>query len=187
MKSLYSIAIQPSEEIIASVKLMKEQLAAKIGWFNSKNSLAHITLNEFEASDADLLRIKKQLTQLCDSLHPTQVSFTSYGNYPNNGAFFLAPDEESKKDLKVIMKHINDGLKAPSKFKSSDPHMSIARRLSPEKLAVADGFFPPADFSFLCDSVVLREFNPERKQFEVTEAFTFNGNTSSVFVQGSLF
>ncbi len=186
MKSLYSIAIHPSTENIAFIKTMKEELAAKIGWFNSKNSIAHITLNEFEATDSDMVKIKKQLIQLCDTLQPTEVHCDSFGSYPNNGAFFIAPDEASKKNLKVIMKHINDNLKVTAKFKSSDPHMSIARRLTPEKLAVANSLFPSIGISFLCDSVVIRKFNPEIKQFEVLDTFTFNGNTSSS-VQGTLF
>ena len=186
MQALYSIAIHPSEEIIFLLKSMKEELSAKIGWFNSKNSVAHITLNEFEATDADMIRIKKQLTALCDTLQPVAVHFDSYGSYPNNGAFFIAPDELSKKNLKTIMKHINDGLQLTVNFKSSDPHISIARRLTPEKLAVANGLFPPIAFSFLCDRVVLRKFNKERKQFDVIDEFTFNDNPP-LSVQGSLF
>lgn len=186
MEALYSIAIHPSQDIIALVKAMKEELAASIGWFNSKNSVAHITLNEFEANATAIEGIKKQLAQLCDSLEPVNVNLNAFGSYPTNGAFFIAPDDTSKKSLKVIMKHINDGLRVTAKFKSSDPHLSIARRLTPEIVAVANGLFTSIDLHFLCDSVVIRKFNPERKQFEVTDTFKFN-STPVIPQQGTLF
>lgn len=186
-KALYSVTIHPSEEIIAAVKSMKEQLAAEIGWFNSKNSVAHITINEFEANGTEITGIKKQLTRICDALEPVEVHFEGLGIYPNNGAFFIVPDEASKMALKVIMKSINESLRVSAKFKSSDPHLSIARRLTPEKIAVAHRLFTAIDMNFVCNSVVIRKFNPERKQFEVTDTFLFNSNTSAQFVQGSLF
>lgn len=186
MRSLYSIAIHPTEDLIASIKLMKEELAAKIGWFNSKNSIAHITINEFEAEEANIERITKELTQLCDALEPTEVRLDSFGSYPNNGAFFIAPDEVSKKNLKVIMKYINDGFRVTPKFKSSDPHLSIARRLTPEKIEIANRLFTTIAMHFVCNNVVIRKFNTERKQFEVVGTFSFNGNTP-LLAQGTLF
>ena len=40
---------------------MKELLASKIGWYNSKNSLAHITINEFERDEKELENVKVKL------------------------------------------------------------------------------------------------------------------------------
>lgn len=187
MKSLYSVAIHPSGEIIALVKSMKEQLAAAIGWFNSKNSIAHITINEFEADENVLAIVKKQLTAICDVLEPAAVHFEGFGTYPANGAFFISPDEASKMALKAIMKRINDSLRVSAKFKSNDPHLSIARRLTPEKIETAHQLFTTLEMNFVCDSVVIRKFNPEKKQFEVTDTFLFHSNTSAIPVQGSLF
>lgn len=187
MQSLYSIVIHPSEDIIALVKTMKEELAEAIGWFNSKNSIAHITINEFEADAKAIERIKKQLLQITDALEPVTVHFDGYGSYPNNGAFFIAPDTVSKQQLKVIMKAINDGLTIKAMFKSSEPHLSIARRLTPEKTAIANSIFTTMALHFLCDSVVLRKFNAERKQFDVTDTFQFNSNKQTAGTQGSLF
>lgn len=186
MQALYSIAIHPSEEIISLMKSMKEELAEAIGWFNSKNSIAHITINEFEADDVSIECLKKQLFQLCDALQPVNVRFDAYGSYPNNGAFFIGPDADSKESLKSIMKSINDSLRVKAMFKSTDPHLSIARRLTPGKTVVANGMFTSIDIAFLCDSVVIRKFNTERKQFDVMDVFRFNGNRV-LPVQGSLF
>jgi len=187
MKSLYSIALHPSQQNITFIKTMKENLAAAIGWFNSKNAIAHITINEFEAHDNEIQNIKKQLTELSNTIQPIEVHFNDYGSFPNNGAFFIAPDERSKKELKTIMKFLNNSLKVATKFKNNEPHISIARRLTPEKLAIAHAFFPPIDMHFLCNSVVIRKFNPERKQFEVADTIPFDGNTPPSLMQGTLF
>ena len=111
MQNRYSLVISPPENIIAEVKTMKEVLAKKIGWYNSKNSLAHITINEFMASDSEIGLIKKQLSRICESLKPVTVCLNSLDTYPN-GAFFIAPNEVSKIDLKQILKHIGKLLKS---------------------------------------------------------------------------
>lgn len=165
---------------------MKEELAEAIGWFNSKNSIAHITINEFEADETVIERVKKQLFQITDTLEPVVVNLNTFDSYPNNGAFFIAPEINSKKSLKGIMKSINDRLVIKAMFKSNEPHLSIARRLTPEKTAIANSIFTSIDVSFLCDSVVLRKFNPEKKQFEVMDTFVFNNNPT-IAIQGSLF
>ena len=186
MQNLYSLAISPPDAIISSVRSMKEQLAEKVGWFHSKNSMAHITINEFMATDTEIETIKKQLTSICDSLKPMAVYFDKYDTYPN-GAFFMAPDEDSKNGLKAIMKQIHQSLRVKTLFKSNEPHMSIARKLKPEAIAAAHRLFTATDLNFLCDNLVLRRFNPNIKQFEITDHFEFNDNPNATFVQGSLF
>lgn len=39
----YTVVLHPSDVNIEEVKQMKELLAEKIGWYNSKNSLAQIS------------------------------------------------------------------------------------------------------------------------------------------------
>jgi hypothetical protein len=58
--------------------------------------------------------------------------------------------------------------------KSSDPHISIARRLTPENLGKAKHLFTTINASFLCDSIVLRKFDPTLKQFFITDTFPFS-------------
>lgn len=43
----YSVVFMPDLQTIEAVKQLKLLLADKIGWFNSKNSLAHFTIFEF--------------------------------------------------------------------------------------------------------------------------------------------
>ncbi|MGG7034245.1 MAG: 2'-5' RNA ligase family protein [Flavobacterium sp.] len=186
MEKHYSLAIYPSESVIAMVKSMKEDLSKKIGWFHSKNSVGHITICEFKATDKEIEIIKNQLIRLCDPIIPFDVCLNEFGSYPN-GAFFIAPDEDSKKSLIPLMKKFHESLRIRSMQKSTDPHLSIARKLNPEKLTTARNLFTEINISFLCDNVVLRKFDENIKQFFVTDSFDFNSNPNSELIQGTLF
>lgn len=48
-KDWYSIVVYPQKGIINKVKIMKDELADRIGNYKSRNSEAHITIIEFEA------------------------------------------------------------------------------------------------------------------------------------------
>lgn len=180
MQNRYSIVISPPADIIALVKSLKEELAEEIGWFHSKNSLAHLTINEFMATDIEIREIKRQLTFVCHNLKSTSVHFDKYDNYPN-GAFFIAPDEESKNSLKEILKQINASLHVKTLFENDAPHISVARQLKPKEIVTAYHKFRLINFSFISDSLVLRRFNRKIKQFEITDRFEFNNNLSPPF------
>lgn len=187
MEKLYSLVIHPPEDILLLVKSMKEELFNEIDWFNSVNSVGHITICEFKATQKGLENIKKQIAKICDTLPPVKVHLNEFGSFPKNGAFFIAPDNDSKKNLKPIMKRFHKSLLIPNMKKSDNPHLSIARRLEPENLAVANRMFSEIDLHFLCDSVVLREFDKNIKQFFVIDTFPFNNNPQPELIQGTLF
>ncbi|PJJ07301.1 2'-5' RNA ligase [Flavobacterium sp. 1] len=186
MEKLYSLVIHPPEDILILVKSMKEQLANEVGWYNSKNSVGHITICEFKATETAIESIKKQISTLCDFLIPATVHLNGFGSF-SNGAFFIAPDNDSKKDLKHIMKRFNKSLQIQDMKKSNSPHLSIARRLSPENLIKANQLFTAIDLHFVCDRVVLRQFDENIKQFFVTDTFPFNSNPQPETIQGTLF
>ena len=185
MTERYSIVLHPSPEVISIVQQMKEKLAAVIGWYNSKNSLAHITLNEFEATATELGNIQKQLNTICRYLTAVPTCFDAFDTFPN-GAFFLAPDASCKEELKTIMKQFHQGFKYATAIKSSEPHISIGRRLTPEQITKAHALLGTPNIVFLCDRIALRRFNPQRKQFDIVEEFVFGGEVKED-VQGTLF
>ncbi|TRX31207.1 2'-5' RNA ligase family protein [Flavobacterium sp. ZT3R18] len=186
MEKLYSLVIHPPETILALVKSMKERLATEVGWFHSKNSVAHITICEFKATDTAIETIKNKISRLCDSLSPVEVRLNEFGAFPN-GAFFIAPDSGSKNNLKLIMKRFHKSLRVHNMQKSDNPHLSIARRLSSENLIKANHLFTSIDLNFECDSVVLRQFDETIKQFFVTDSFEFKDNPQPELIQGTLF
>ncbi|HEX9152976.1 MAG TPA: 2'-5' RNA ligase family protein [Flavobacterium sp.] len=173
MEKDYSVAIYPSEAVISLVKSMKERLAKEVGWFHSKNSVAHITICEFKATDATVEIVKNQLDRLCTTLKPVEVTLNAFGTY-TNGAFFLSPNAVSKSRLIPIMKRVQESLHVGNIKTNDDPHLSIARRLSPKNLERAKALFKTVDAFFLCDSIVLRKFDATIKQFIVIDTFKFS-------------
>lgn len=187
MMKKYSVVIYPSQAVIAAIKTMKELLKTKIDWYSSCNSVAHITICEFSLSESEIDKVKQKLFKICDTFTPFQVSLDHFGAYENSGAFFIAPNENSKKELKPIMKKTQETLRSLKLKKSDDPHLSIGRKLTPENLKIASQLFTTIDLDFLCCEIVLRELDPIKKQFFVIDTYSFNGNEVAEFVQGSLF
>ena len=186
MEKKYSVVIHPSEEIIEAIKLMKELLATEIGWFNSKNSIAHITICEFTIDDSQIDKLKQKLIKVCDSFTPFEVLLDHFGSY-ESGAFFIAPNEESKENLKPIMKKTQEALQLSNLKKSSDPHISIGRKLTPENLKIASQLFTTIAMDFSCKEIILRELDPVKKQFFVIDKFPFGSNPQPELIQGTLF
>lgn len=174
----YSIAIHPSEEIIEDIKTMKEQLASEIGWYKSKNSIAHITICEFEATDDDLKKVYSELTKISAPISPLNVSTKDFDLFPN-GAFFIAIEEDSKKSLRPLMKQYHNTLSVKTHHHSDTPHITIGRGLNEEQLVCAQNLFKSYQKSFHCDCIVLRKFDPIVKQFHVTEKFYFKSEPNS--------
>jgi 2'-5' RNA ligase len=186
MENRYSVAIYPSENVIALVKSMKLGLAKEVGWFHSKNSVGHITICQLKATDTEIEIIKNQLSSVCNALKPVEVCLNEFGSYPN-GAFFIAPDAASKNSLKPIMQRVQESLHNIDMQINDDPHLSIARRLTPNKLERAKRLFILIDLHFLCDSIVLRKFDKKIKQFFVIDEFKFNNNPQPEGIQPSFF
>ncbi|SDX46052.1 2'-5' RNA ligase family protein [Flavobacterium degerlachei] len=177
----YSIVIHPSEPVISLIKSMKEALANEVGWFHSKNSVGHITICLFTAMDPTVKTVKDKVQKLCSGLEPVPVCLNEFGSYPN-GAFYIAPDSISKKRLIPIMKQVHESLNfIPDLQINEDPHLSIARGLSPHKLRRAKSFFKIIDINFVCDTIVLRKFDKNIKQYIITDTFIFQGNSTSDF------
>ena len=168
----YSVVFHPSEAVIEGVKELKEQLSTKIGWFPSKNSLAHVTICEFEYEIATYENIKSKIANYCRYQNPFEVTFNAFGNY-TNGAFFIAPDSDSKAKMIHIMKEIPKQIQFPVSHKSSEPHISIGRQLSKEQLIEAYNLFQKIYLNFTCEGITIRIFNPERKQYDVLETIPF--------------
>lgn len=186
MDKKYSLVFY-SKTIVPPVKEMKDLLKSKINWYNSCNSEAHITICEFKIEESQLGSVQKKLSKISDTFTPFVVQLNDFGSYENAGAFFIAPDKDSSHKLISIMKKIHEALKSLKPEKSTSPHMSIGRKLTPENLKIASEIFTTIDLDFLCDAIVLREFDPVAKQFFVLNTFPFGSNPEPEFVQGSLF
>jgi hypothetical protein len=61
---------------------MKEQLAYKVDWFHSKNSIEYITTCEFRATDATIETIKNKISRFCDGLALVEVHLNEFLSMP---------------------------------------------------------------------------------------------------------
>lgn len=175
MKKLYSIAIYPPDDIMHLVKKLKELLSDYISWFPSKNSKAHITIIQFHADEKELYIIKSFLTDFCSKKSPFNICLENFKNYLN-GAFFIALDKETKFTTRGFMKQLQKNFPMKSFFKSSDPHMSIARQLDQQDIRIANHLFQNLNAEFECDSIVLRVLNENKGQFDVLEVYYLKGD-----------
>lgn len=186
MTDKYSLVFQPSEEVIDLVRNLKLELAEEIGWYNSKNALAHITIVEFKASVDDIPHIHKQITRCSERFKPVVTRFSSFGTYPN-GIFFLEVDQDAKEALIEYGRQLTDELRLNFLSKSNDPHLSIARKLDKEKIERAFKLFNTPDISTTIGLIALRKLNTIRKQYDILHTYSFQGLEDTRAKQLTLF
>ena len=56
-----------------------------------------------------------------------------------------------------------------------------------ENIEKANRLFTTINTSFLCNTIVVRKFDPTIQQFFITDTFTFNSNQKPELIQGRLF
>ncbi|WP_413511114.1 2'-5' RNA ligase family protein [Myroides odoratus] len=182
----YSLCFQPDQVVIAQVKAMKLQLAEVIGWYNSKNSLAHLTIAEFSASEKDIARMHQQIMRCCNGFSPVETHLNAFGTYPN-GTFFLAVDAFAKPILKAYAQTLFQTLQLKKAYKCTDPHLSIGRKLEDAKIQQAYALFDTPSLFFQCNQLVLRRLNLERRQFDIIEIYPFLSQDTEEEIQLTLF
>lgn len=169
----YSMVIYPYT-LVKEIMQIKQELKALVGWYHSVNAEAHFTICEFFADEDDLFQIKEEVTNLITKWRKQIIRFESFDSY-EGGAFYLKPDEPSNIYLEELFKSIGYKVKAiiPNAYVCTSPHLSIGRKLDKNKLSIAKKTFTSYASSFLCDGVVLREFNPNKRQYELKECIKF--------------
>ncbi|RZK50347.1 MAG: 2'-5' RNA ligase family protein, partial [Pedobacter sp.] len=162
----YSVVITPDDKGTVYVDGLKDELFSKIGLYNSRRSKAHVTICEFFAGKQKLNAVIRKLKEIASFENPVHIKFDGVDSYPN-GAVFLKPTEATKAPLKELMVRIQKQLNIKNSYKSKDPHMSIARKLSNDNVEIALKMFAEVKLDFNCTNIVLRKFNPDKKQYEI--------------------
>lgn len=174
MKHKYSFAICPPAETVEWGRAQKDLLAARIGWYPSRNSEVHLTINVIMVDEEELLLWKKYVREFCGMQTPFEIVLNGTDSYPN-GAFYITPDETSAQALVEMMKRFHRNAPFTNAKRSEDPHLSIARQLKPERLIVARELWEGTQINehFLCDNIALRKFDTRKKQYSIEERFYF--------------
>ena len=118
-KDWYSVVIYPEAKMIDQVADLKTQLANRIGWYASRNSIAHITVNEFMADRYELAFYIKQIEKFCYTQKQQKVGFDQLSLSKFSHAAVLLPDESSKPYLKDLLRRLRKQLK------TAIPHMAV--------------------------------------------------------------
>lgn len=181
----YSVVFMPDFQTIEAVKQMKLMLADKIGWFNSKNSLAHFTIFEFFEDDIKEDKFCLQLERIASEINHFNMQCDAF-DWFDNGAFYIKPNEVSCTKMTELMKQVlKESTQIKKTITNTNPHLSIARRLSLEKLEIAKQLFTNINLEFAVTNLTLRKFDQNLKQFTVYREFLLLGKPKEI--QGSLF
>ena len=164
----YSIIIHPNENIIELFKSYKEILFDTIGDFGSRNSLPHITILEFDATENELKSVIGKLVKITES----EVSFRSVFNQVVYSTTVLVLPNRNE-HFKKLLDKVRNRIKGEKN--KSNAHLTIGRNLKPEQIEKSQNLFPSINFEFECNQLALRKLNPEIKQFEIMHIFPFNG------------
>lgn len=175
----------PDLQTIETVKQMKLLLAQHIGWFNSKNSLAHFTIFEFFEDENQEDKFCLQLDRIASEMNTFNMQCDDF-DWFDNGAFYIKPKEASATKISELMKQIlKESTQIKKTITNTNPHLSIARRLSPAKLEIAKQLFTNIHLEFAVTNLTLRKFDEKLKQFIVYKEFPLLEKPKEI--QGSLF
>lgn len=182
----YSFVFQPDEAGIVLVDGIKQRLRAALaeefpdkdkGWYHSFNSKAHVTICAFTGNDDTLAQAIAVLHQSLRYERSQYVYFDHFASFAG-GAFYIGPTVHARSYLKDRARKVVHTLSPFDLIEISDePHISIGRRLEPERLEFAKKMLRSVDLSFMCNGVYIRRFNPDMGQYEPVDFVKF-GNQS---------
>ncbi|MDF2477847.1 MAG: hypothetical protein K0S24_3330 [Sphingobacterium sp.] len=184
--SKYSFVFQPDEAGLEMVDGFKQQLRVALaeefpdkekGWYHSCNSKAHVTICAFAGDDDTLAQA---ITALQQSLRYERSQYLYFDHFSSfaGGAFYIGPTLHARSYLRDRSRKVVQTLSPFDPIEISDePHISIGRRLEPERLEFAKKLLRSVDLSFMCTGVHIRRFNPDIGQYEPVDFVKF-GNQS---------
>ncbi|MET7253129.1 2'-5' RNA ligase family protein [Dyadobacter fermentans] len=186
----YSLAIMPPPPIADDVRGLKLDFRNAIGKsYGSANADGHISLDGFDAAEADYPLILAEYTRLIAPLTPFQLNFSGFGDFDraNFSAFYIKPTEESSDAIRertqAVMKSFDKKFKKKYMQKwadeSKNPHVSIGRRLTREWIALAYSLFTEYEAGFLCESFAIRKYNEKRRQYDVIDTIPLLGQNGA--------
>ncbi|MCX8524225.1 2'-5' RNA ligase family protein [Chryseobacterium formosus] len=169
MLNYYSIVIHPQDSIIELFKTYKGILFNKIGSFGSRNSIAHITILEFAATDEELKFVIEKLIKITQKETCFDALFDTVMCSSSSKAIFVLPDKAGNEHFKKLLKNIRQKIRG--KKNTSNAHLTIGRRLSPKQLENSNELITNVNFHFHCNQIALRKFNDTTEQYDIIRIF----------------
>lgn len=137
MLNRYSIVIHPADSILRRFKTYKDILFNKIGKFGSRNSIAHITILEFVATEKELASIINKLIKITQR----ECSFDAvFNKVIYSETLFISPDKFGNEHFKSLLGRVRVRIKGEKN--NSNAHLTIGRKLKPHQIENQMVFFP---------------------------------------------
>lgn len=169
----YSVVIHPPDEIINAVAALKQLLEQKVGWYHSVHSSAHITFNVFKLRASAISIWESYLSDFSSNQFPIPLYFDRTESF-SNGSFVLLANEQTNLLLKETMSAFNNNRPKGAVKKSQRPHLTIARKLNAEQMAIANELIADINIHFTFDRLILRKLNLARGQYDIIATFPFS-------------
>nr|WP_314494415.1 2'-5' RNA ligase family protein [uncultured Chryseobacterium sp.] len=169
----YSIVIHPQDQVVELFRSLKNQLKKKVGSFASCHSAAHITILEFEGNEEQLKYTIEKLTRIARREVSFDTVFNKIVSSEQSKCIFALPDKNGKEHFRTLFSRIRKEIKGNGK--KSNAHLSIGRELKAEQLKKSRKLFSDLKFDFYCDTIAIRKFNKNIKQFEIIKVLSLSG------------
>lgn len=170
----YSIVVHPFT-LIEEIRNIKQELKRRIGWYPSVNSLAHFTISQFKCDSTTLQEIQKRVRDRILNWEIREILLDGFGFFENSKTLYIRPEKHSCLYLEQLFAAVGEQVRAvvAEAYICPHPHLSIGRSLKSEQMAIANRLFNNYSGNFVCEGVMFREFNPERKQYDLKEFIRF--------------
>ena len=153
----------------------KDHLTSEAGDYPSQNSLAHITIAGFEATENQLTGVKEYLKKFVENVVPFATLFNQLSCSAFSKCAVFLPSFEFTDRIHNITKNVRNIIPVTKTSKISPPHVSIGRDLSEKQLTIALQLFADKNFKFDCCQLALRKFDPNTGQYKNIQKFLFTG------------
>ena len=169
MDKTYSIVIHPKDPIIKLFRSFKNKLYNKIGVYGSCDSVAHITISEFKATDQELKYIIEKLRIIAQNEECFDTIFDKVIYSDRSKSIIILPCEQGNENFKKLLRNVRQKIKGYNS--KSNAHLTIGRKLTHDQLLKSMDLFSDVRFDFHCNQIALRKFNQNIRQFEIIQIF----------------
>ncbi len=163
--------ISPPEEIIEYVHALKEDLARQYGDFESRNSIAHITLNSFLIADSRSPFVLSAIMRRLSNFGTFRLEIRDFDFFNDTQKVFLNVNPSVDFDRMVgEYDELNRNFIKTKKFTASKrPHITIGKKLNPHSFdEIRESFsnmtfnyeFPVDRLEVLSYNLIEKRYNP---------------------------
>lgn len=137
----YLVVISPSQEMIAEVGKLKQKIFDRIGTFRGDRSIAHMTLLFAYLPIEYERHLIEGINSAIVGARPIHMEFNGIDQLPNGSGIFIHPTDEEQ--LIALQRKIRRNIQSNKQLKrlgihaTSRPMIHIARKLDPERSAIA--------------------------------------------------